>query len=51
TVADAYLFTITNWAGHVKLDLSPFPGIRAYQDRIAARPAVKAAMRAEGLID
>ncbi|MGH8297315.1 MAG: glutathione transferase GstA, partial [Steroidobacteraceae bacterium] len=42
TVADAYLFTITNWAGHVKLDLSPFPGIRAYQDRIAARPAVKA---------
>lgn len=50
TVADAYLFTVTNWAGHVKLDLSPFPGVRAFQERIAARPAVKAAMRAEGLI-
>jgi glutathione S-transferase len=50
TVADAYLFTVTNWAGHVKLDLSPFPNLRAFQERIAARPAVKAAMKAEGLI-
>lgn len=52
TVADAYLFTVTNWAGApvVKLDLSPFPSVRAFQERVAARPAVKAAMRAEGLI-
>jgi glutathione S-transferase len=50
TVADAYLFTVTNWAGTVKFDLSPFPNLRAFQERIAARPAVKAAMRAEGLI-
>ncbi|HEX8754997.1 MAG TPA: glutathione transferase GstA [Steroidobacteraceae bacterium] len=50
TVADAYLFTITNWAGAVKLDLSPFPHLRAFQERVAARPAVKAAMKAEGLI-
>lgn len=50
TVADAYLFTVTNWAGTVKLDLSPFPNLRAFQERTAARPAVKAAMRAEGLI-
>jgi len=50
TVADAYLFTITNWAGAVKLDLAPFPHLRAYQERVAARPAVKAAMKAEGLI-
>jgi glutathione S-transferase len=50
TVADAYLFTVTNWAGTVKLDLSPFPHLRSFQERIAARPAVKAAMRAEGLI-
>lgn len=49
TVADAYLFTVTNWAGTVKFDLSPFPNLRAFQERIAARPAVKAAMRAEGL--
>jgi glutathione S-transferase len=50
TVADAYLFTVTNWAGHVKFDLSPFPNVRAFQQRVAARPAVQAAMRAEGLI-
>ncbi len=50
TAADAYLFTVTNWAGHVKFDLTPFPNIRAFQERVAARPAVKAAMRAEGLI-
>ena len=47
TVADAYLFTVTNWAGKVKLDLSPFPNVRAFQERVAARPAVKAAMQAE----
>ena len=47
TVADAYLFTVTNWAGKVKLDLAAFPNVRAFQERVAARPAVKAAMRAE----
>lgn len=50
TAADAYLFTVTHWAGTVKLDLSPFPNVRAFQERIAARPAVQAAMKAEGLI-
>ena len=50
TVADAYLFTVTQWAGIVKLDLSAFPKLRAFQERIAARPAVKAAMSAEGLL-
>jgi len=49
TVADAYLFTVTNWAHFVKLDLSDFPHLRAFQERVAARPAVRAAMAAEGL--
>jgi glutathione S-transferase len=49
TVADAYLFTVTNWAGFVKLDLSKFANLTAFQARVAARPAVKAAMSAEGL--
>ncbi len=49
-VADAYLFTVTNWAHHVKLDLSGFPNLVAFQKRMAARPAVQAAMREEGLI-
>lgn len=50
TVADAYLFTVTNWAKFVKLDLSAFPQLLAFQERVAARPAVLAAMKAEGLI-
>jgi glutathione S-transferase len=47
SVADAYLFTVTNWAGYVKLDLSEFANLAAFQKRVAARPAVQAAMQAE----
>jgi glutathione S-transferase len=50
TVADAYLFTVTNWADHVKVDLSQFKKLQAFQQTVAARPAVQAALRAEGLI-
>lgn len=50
TVADAYLFTVLNWAQWVKVDLTPYPNIVAYQQRVAARPAVQAAMKAEGLM-
>jgi glutathione S-transferase len=50
TVADAYLFTVLSWTAHVKLDLSPWPELRAYIDRVAQRPAVHAALLAEGLI-
>lgn len=50
TVADAYLFTLTRWARAVKLDLSGFPNLEAFQKRVAGRKAVVAAMRAEGLI-
>lgn len=49
TVADAYLYTVTNWAAYVKLDLSSFPNLLAFQARVAARPAVQAALKAEGL--
>lgn len=47
TVTDAYLFVVTRWAEFVKLDLSAFPKLLAFQARIAARPAVQAAMRRE----
>ncbi len=50
TVADAYLFTVTNWAKHVGVDLAVFANLNAYQARVAARPAVQAAMKAEGLL-
>jgi len=49
TVADAYLFTVTNWANFVKLDLSSFPSLMAFQQRVASRPAVHATLVAEGL--
>jgi glutathione S-transferase len=49
TVADAYLFTVTNWAGFIKLDLSEFANLTAFQARVAARPAVQATMTDEGL--
>jgi glutathione S-transferase len=49
TAADAYLFTVTTWAPFVKLDLSEFPNLQAFQNRVAARPAVKEALRQEGL--
>lgn len=50
SVADAYLFTVLGWTAHVKLDLAPWPVLQAYQQRVAARPAVREAMTAEGLI-
>jgi glutathione S-transferase len=50
SVADPYLFTVTNWASVVKLDISSFANITAYRARMAARPAVQAAMKAEGLL-
>jgi glutathione S-transferase len=50
SVADAYLFTVTNWSKHVELDLSDFPALLAFQKRVAERPKVQAAMLAEGLV-
>lgn len=50
TVADAYLFTVTNWARLVHVDLSTFANLLAYRARVAERPGVQAAMRAEGLL-
>ena len=50
TAADAYLFTVTNWARLVELDLSDFPALLAFQKRVAARPHVQTAMVEEGLI-
>jgi glutathione S-transferase len=50
TIADAYLFVVTSWATMLKIDLSAFPNLQAFQARVAARPSVQAAMRAEGLL-
>ncbi len=50
TVADGYLFVVTNWSQFVGLDLSAYPNLGAYRARVGARPAVVAAMKAEGLL-
>lgn len=50
TVADPYLFTLTNWARPVGLDISHLANLGAYMARVAARPAVQQAMKAEGLL-
>jgi glutathione S-transferase len=50
SIADAHLFTISNWANFTGIDLANWPNLAAYVNRIAARPATQAAMRAEGLI-
>lgn len=49
TIADAYLFTMLTWAGMVKVDLTDFDRLQAYLARVALRPSVQQAQRAEGL--
>lgn len=49
TVADIYLFVVLGWPRYVALDISAYRALGAYSARIAARPAVQAALRAEGL--
>jgi len=50
TVADAYLFVVLNWARLQKIDIAQWPNVKAFRDRVAARPRVHEAMQAEGLI-
>lgn len=49
TVADAYLYTVLRWTKIHKIELTRWPAISAYVERVAARPKVKEALRAEGL--
>ena len=50
TVADAYLFVLSNWTKPTQIDLAKWPNLQAFNKRVAARPKVKEAMQAEGLI-
>jgi glutathione S-transferase len=49
SVADAYAFTIVNWSNFLGLPLSDVPNLKRYLARVAARPQVQAALKAEGL--
>lgn len=50
TIADTYLFNVTNWAPLVGVDITGLANLNALRARVAARPATVAAMKAEGLI-
>ncbi len=50
SLADLYLFNVTNWAPLVKVDISNLANIAAFRAHMAQRPAVQAAMRSEGLM-
>ncbi|MBA3592232.1 MAG: glutathione transferase GstA [Polaromonas sp.] len=49
TVADAYLFTVAGWSKYVALDLSDLGNLQHYLARVATRPAVRDALKAESL--
>lgn len=50
TAADAYLFVVSSWAKFVQLDIADLAHVQAFMARVAERPAVRDAMRAEGLL-
>jgi len=47
SVADGYLFTVLNWTQWMGIDLAQWPSLVDFQERVASRPAVKAALAAE----
>lgn len=49
SVADAYLYTVTRWASKLNIDLSGFPALTAYIERVNAIPAVQKSLSEEGL--
>ena len=50
TVADAYLFVMTNWANSLHVDLTSWSNVGAFRERVLARPKVQEAMKTEGLV-
>src|ERR1700681_767212 len=49
SVADAYLYTVLRWTSRIGIDLAKWPNLKAYVDRVGARPKVQEALKAEGL--
>jgi glutathione S-transferase len=50
TIADAYLFTVLNWTTYLKVDISKYPNILAFMERVKTRPQVQEALKSEGII-
>jgi glutathione S-transferase len=47
SVADAYLFTVTGWSQYVGVNIAGLANLKAFMERVGARPAVQAALAAE----
>ena len=50
SILDAYAFAVLNWTRVHSIDIQRWPGLAAYLQRVAARPAVRETLRAEGLL-
>lgn len=50
TVADGYLFTVLNWSQFLKIELTPYDGIKNYMTRVTNRPMVIKALKEENLL-
>ena len=51
SVADAYAFVVLNWTKHFRIPLDEWPNVKAFVDRVAARPATRQALAEEGLLE
>lgn len=51
TIADAYLFNVLGWTQVHKIDLAPYPALKAYRDRLSTRRGVTQALQEEGLLE
>jgi glutathione S-transferase len=49
TIADAYAFVILSWAKRLNIDISSWPRLESFRERVAARPAVRGVLAEEGL--
>lgn len=49
SVADAYLFTVLNWAGMLKLSLEQWPAVTRFMAAMKDRPHVHATLEKEGV--
>ncbi len=50
SIADAYLFAVLNWSNMLNIDLTNWPALTGFLDRVSSRPGAQAAMKAEGLL-
>ena len=41
TIADSYLYIVLTWTGYVGVDVTPFPKVQAYFERIGGLSVVK----------